>query len=387
MNYLVQFQINVFALLVLFVLFLFVHMSKIKTFGRKMISLVLVTSAVSIVVEPLTWIFDRMLFPGAYFLEYSTNFVLFMIGPIIGGMLMSYVDYRLFRDPQRVYGRVFYQHFSIVTFGLLIINFFTPVYFSINPETNGFSSGEYKFIHYMLLGAMYLFMLTFVIRHSSRISRKEALIYFICFFLPIIGMLIQLIDSKLHFSWTSIALGLLIVYVFLETTPSDEDFLTKLYNRRSFETHMQYLMQGRQTFGLIVFDLNYFKEINDQHGHKMGDEILINFSRALKQTFAKNGLAVRLGGDEFAVILDLNKSDFKNKSDNLNHQIQLLSDYLSRNVNPLISNLSYSYGYQEFEPGMSIDALYSAADQKMYRHKQHLKSQSRAAAHAFGTDG
>ncbi|NLW10843.1 MAG: GGDEF domain-containing protein [Clostridiaceae bacterium] len=365
MEYLVQFQINVYALTILLVIFLYVQGSKIMTFSRRLIKLVLITTTIAIIDEPLTWIFDRMMFPGAYFLEYSTNFILILIGPVIGGLLMSYVDYRLFRDPHRINSRFYYQHASLLTLGLLLLNFYQPVYFSINRETNGFSSGDYKWIHYVLLGLLYIYMLIFVSVNQKKATHKEILLYFLCFLFPVAGMLVQLLDSKLHFSWTSIVLGLLAIYIFLETTSSDQDYLTKLYNRRSFETHLQYLMQGKKPFGLVVFDLNFFKEINDQHGHKMGDEILVNFARDLKQSFAGTGLAVRLGGDEFAVIV---------QSDDIEKQISQLSKLLNENSNALISNLSYSYGYQEFVNGMSADTLYSSADHKMYRHKQQLKS-------------
>ena len=365
MSYLVQFQINIYALTILLVLFLYIQVSKIMTFSRMLIKMVLITTTIAIIVEPLTWIFDGMLFPGAFFLEYSTNFILFLIGPVIGGLLMSYVDYRLFRDPRRINSRFYYQHASVLTLGILILNFSRSVYFTVNPQTNGFSSGDYKCIHYVLLGLLYIYMLFFVSLNRKKATFREIMLYMLCFLFPVAGMLIQLVDSKLHFSWTSIVLGLLAIYIFLETTSSDQDYLTKLYNRRSFETHLQYLMQGKKPFGLVVFDLNFFKEINDQHGHKMGDEILVNFASALKQSFARTGLAVRLGGDEFAVVVQSNLID---------EQIKQLNYILSKNVNPLISNLSYSYGYQKFVNGMSADTLYSSADHKMYRHKQALKS-------------
>ena len=177
-------------------------------------------------------------------------------------------------------------------------------------------------------------------------------------------MLLQLANSKLHFSWTSIALALFVIYVFLESTPSDEDYLTKLYNRNSYDAYMQHLLQGNKQFTLIVFDLNYFKEINDKYGHEMGDYTLICFAKALKKTFAQKGLAFRLGGDEFAAIIE---------SGNVDSFIQMMKGFLQKNSNPLIKNLHFSYGYHSPMPGMTADELSNIADHKMYSQKKEMK--------------
>ncbi|PKL11531.1 MAG: GGDEF domain-containing protein [Spirochaetae bacterium HGW-Spirochaetae-8] len=365
MGYLIQFQINLFALTILIVLFLFIHMSQIRTFSTRLINQVLIATAFAIIDEPLTWVLDGKLFPGAYFLEYSTNVMLFLIGPIIGGLLMSYVDYRLFHDTVRIQRKWYYQHASILTAVILAVNYFHPLYFSVDFQTNSFHSGGFNLFHYAVLGGLYIYMFLFIIKHRKRATRKEALIYSIFFLLPIIGMLTQLLSSKLHFAWTSVVLGLLVIYVFLETIPSDEDYLTKLYNRKSFDTHLQYLIQSRKPFSLIVLDLDSFKEINDQYGHKIGDEVLIGFANALKHAFSPKGLVARLGGDEFAVFIH---------SDQIENQISELKAELRGLDDTLISNLSFSYGYHMMESDLTADALYTIADHKMYDQKKLMKN-------------
>lgn len=364
MKYLIQFQINVFALVILLILYIFMRQSRIKTFGKRLINLSLMTTAIAIIDEPLTWIFDGMHFEGAYFLEYSTNFLLFLIGPVIGGLLMSYVDFRLFHDRKRIYNRLLYQHASILTLVILVANIFVPIYFSIAVGTNSYSSGPFKIFHYGVLGLLYGYFFLFVTMNNKRISRGETLIYLIFFFIPIAGMLMQLVDSRLHFSWTSIAMGLLVIYVFLESTPSDEDYLTKLYNRNSFDSYLQHLIQGNISFGLMVFDLNHFKEINDRYGHKAGDETLVYFAKALKQVFSHEGLAFRLGGDEFAVISEI---------DGIDDRVKIVRQLLQQQVNPLINELRFSFGYTRCEQGMTADELSSIADAKMYAQKKEMK--------------
>lgn len=366
LRYLVQFQINIFALAILLSLFLFIRTSKLRTFTNRLIRWIIFATGCSIILEPLTWIFDRMTFPGAFFLEYSTNFLLFLIGPVIAGLLLSYVDYRIINDAARIRQRLFYQQGSIVTLAILLYNLYNPIYFRVNPETNGFSSGPLKELHYVLLGFSYLVMLYFLIRHWKKISLKEVLIYALCFLTPILGMVVQLFDSKLHFSWTSIVIGLFMVYLFLETMPSDEDYLTKLFNRRSYETELTYLVNNKKPFGILIFDLNDFKEINDIHGHHKGDEVLIHFANALGYVYSKDGLASRLGGDEFAVIL-------RGTQHQVETSINKVKSYIRRSEDPVLKSLTFSYGYEKFYMDMSVDSLYKQADQKMYLQKKALK--------------
>ncbi len=371
MDYLVQFQINIFALFILFSLYLFVRLSTVRTFSNRLFRVIIVTTAVSIVMEPLTWIFDKMLFRGAYFLEYSTNFILFLIGPVIGGLLLSYMDYRTYRNPRRVRQKFYYQQASLLTFFLLVINIFNPIYFAVNPVTNSFRSGDYKNLHYIILAGFYFYMFYFIVKNRKRTTLQESRIFLICFIAPIIGMVVQLFESKLHFSWTSIVVGLLIVYIFLEMTPSEEDYLTKLYNRKNYESQLTYFTQIRKPFGVAIFDLNYFKEINDKYGHQKGDEVLIAFGQGLKKTFDKYGLVSRLGGDEFAVIID-------GQYDNIDFIIKELSGVLEAHQDFVISNLEFSFGYQKHEEWISLDELYNLADHKMYAHKQHIKKNKMA---------
>ncbi|MGP4076281.1 hypothetical protein [Halobacillus sp. K22] len=104
MEYFVQFQLNVFAIVILAVLFMIMRTkSTVKSFSKKLLKMIMVAAAVAIIFEPLTWIFDRKLFSGAYVFEYSTNFILFLIGPVLGGLLLSYVDYHLFKNSSRIY--------------------------------------------------------------------------------------------------------------------------------------------------------------------------------------------------------------------------------------------------------------------------------------------
>lgn len=363
MDYIVQFQINIYAIMVLIVLYLIIKLkSKVETFGKKLLKLVLIGTAVAIIVEPLTWIFDRKTFYGAFLLEYSTNFILFMLGPVLAGLMLAYVDYHLFTAPKRIYRRFFYQHISLLTLLILLINLFYPIYFSVDPVHNIFQSGMFKPLHYLLLAGLYLYMALFVWRNRRRTQPYVLNIFFIFFILPILGMVIQMFESKLYFSWTSIVLGILAAYIFLETTSAEEDNLTKVYNRHSYELYVRHLMEDRKPFGVILFDLDRFKGINDQFGHDIGDRVLLAFAQALKEVFHTNALVSRMGGDEFVVVL-------RTEEDNIDSYIQEIKDLLRENEMKHVNELTFSYGYQRYSEAITADEMYTLVDKKMYKFK------------------
>lgn len=87
---------------------------------------------------------------------------------------------------------------------------------------------------------------------------------------------------------------------------SQTDPLTQLYNRRAAQERLAELMQNPAGYpiSVILLDLDFFKKINDNHGHLVGDRVLKKVSQVLRDSMRKNDLIARFGGEEFLLILD-----------------------------------------------------------------------------------
>lgn len=83
------------------------------------------------------------------------------------------------------------------------------------------------------------------------------------------------------------------------------DALTGVYNRATYMTKIDGILskRGNNTPGLLLVDLDNFKQANDQFGHAIGDKVLIETAKVLSQAVGKDGFVVRLGGDEFGIVV------------------------------------------------------------------------------------
>ena len=169
---------------------------------------------------------------------------------------------------------------------------------------------------------------------------------------------------------------------------AEQDHLTKIFNRKAFDRKIKYLekraLSHQKSIGLLYFDLNDFKQMNDTYGHEFGDEILIKFANKLKENIRGEDLAFRLGGDEFAVIVQYRVDVDEDVEDTLLFKINNLRDQLiSRvnknvNVNGINIPLSCSFGLALYPYNVDkIGGLMHFADTDMYEHKKTTKARSR----------
>lgn len=158
------------------------------------------------------------------------------------------------------------------------------------------------------------------------------------------------------------------------------DELTGLYNRRGFITlatqQIEISLRTMQGFVLYVMDVDYFKQINDQYGHQMGDQALIEVAQLMRKSFRHYDIIGRIGGDEFAVIALNIPEDMEKK---LKEKMELLIEERNKNTLELPAFpyvLSVSIGSVYYRPTTDILAfedLFRLADEALYQVKQNRR--------------
>ncbi len=152
---------------------------------------------------------------------------------------------------------------------------------------------------------------------------------------------------------------------------AERDHLTRLWNRRMFDRDLEEAVAGAERFlaplCLLLVDIDHFKTINDECGHQVGDDVLVNFSSVLNNGLREIDRTYRLGGDEFAVI-------FSGGGFEQSRMIaSRLHEYVGRNpylVEKERFQTTISGGLALFRPGESRAAFFKRADDLLYRAKR-----------------
>lgn len=167
---------------------------------------------------------------------------------------------------------------------------------------------------------------------------------------------------------------------------AERDPLTDLFNRRRFHEELDRLLAdaSRRKFdvGLLIFDLDGFKPINDDFGHQAGDEVLVTMSRQVGGIIRRNETFFRLGGDEFAVLVpDADEQGLFELARRIVEGVAALEFTFGEQSASLTASLGIAmYPYHAGD----AERLIAAADHAMYRSKSDGRNRWSIAAYGDG---
>lgn len=193
------------------------------------------------------------------------------------------------------------------------------------------------------------------------------------YILTILHKLNQEEISHLDFFVEETKIGFIRSILFKEAEElARKDGLTGLYLRRYFLSRLndELIRAARYNdrFSVIMFDIDFFKKVNDTYGHITGDFILKEIARIISDTVAEQGLCSRWGGEEFLVFIPYqSKKEVYALAENIRKTIEQYNFYFNdQNIKITISGGISSYP----EDATGIERLIELADQKLYKAKQ-----------------
>lgn len=149
------------------------------------------------------------------------------------------------------------------------------------------------------------------------------------------------------------------------------DFLTGISNRRAFmielEREHNHALRDKFPIGLVLTDIDFFKKINDTHGHAAGDEVLKAFSECLEKNSRKYDIVGRLGGEEFIIALPNTDAETTLQ---IAERIRKSVEMMKVRVDDKDLTITASFGVSVLLPEEdTIDAAITRADHAVYRSK------------------
>lgn len=187
----------------------------------------------------------------------------------------------------------------------------------------------------------------------------------------------QLSETIITATLVTIVLTNLLAYIFsfqtlkqnqLLTDLSIKDPLTNTRNRRALDEALQKVIskyqRNREVTSLILLDIDHFKDINDSHGHKIGDKLLVTVAELISQRIRTTDDLYRIGGEEF-VIMPVGANI--NEARELSEQLRIMIESSSQ-LSPF--KLTISLGVAEYQSGETGEHWLHRADKALYQAKR-----------------
>ena len=150
---------------------------------------------------------------------------------------------------------------------------------------------------------------------------------------------------------------------------AEHDELTGLINRNAFKVILKALKESNETVAFIMLDVDKFKEINDMHGHSVGDKVLKTVAQILESNFRSTDYAARLGGDEFAVVLSKCDEDLEKTKQMISAKMETVFNKLKEKSENEIPLTTLSCGIAVSKNGWN-ENLIEKADAALYEIKR-----------------
>lgn len=145
------------------------------------------------------------------------------------------------------------------------------------------------------------------------------------------------------------------------------DKLTQIYNRNMFhklmDTKIFMSQEEHKRFVFIIFDIDFFKKVNDVYGHLVGDDVLAKLSKTIKKHIRDGDIFARWGGEEFVLVFDVGIDKGEEIAESLRKIIE-------QEEFEEVGKITCSFGITEYRDGDTLDTMIQRADDALYKAKE-----------------
>lgn len=242
-------------------------------------------------------------------------------------------------------------------------------------ENNIYHRSDFYWIYIAFYSFSLILLFIEILYIGRKYQKRDFDVLILLFIFLGVGITFQMVNSEIRTTWITAAITVILFYLYYVNLLLQVDSLTGLLNRTCYETHVAGV---KHRTAVIVFDVDSFKDINDNYGHSYGDFALKKIASQILSAYSRKGLCYRTGGDEFCVILkkDALGENWERAIEELDMRFVSYLDK-ERQTAPLLPTIAI--GYAICEEGCDIAKALDLADARMYEnkseHKQKIKGE------------
>lgn len=144
------------------------------------------------------------------------------------------------------------------------------------------------------------------------------------------------------------------------------DPLTELANRRMMMKRLKQEFEGNGTCSVAMVDVDHFKLVNDEYGHQIGDDVLVELGQLMSNILGEDGYIGRWGGEEFLVLFSEKDREYAHQ---VMEKVRTAVEQLALSFENKPLKTSVSIGISQYRDGDTIDSLLTRADDALYSAK------------------
>ena len=254
---------------------------------QKMFLTLVIANILILIFDSMQWIVDGK--PGSisHYVNLTSNALYYMLQILPCGLWCFYVRYQIKMDVKEMMrAELLLKIPFLVNVVISILSCFYGLYFFVD-NMNYYHRGSLFWLSVVLTYGYFLYATIFVLINRKK-TEKNIIISLMLFPLPpLIGSIIQVLHYGYAFIWSGAALSLIMIYINIQKNQLYTDHLTGLYNRRLLDIHLTDCLKNNtkpSSIGVIMIDIDKFKNINDTFGHLIGDQALVETANALKKS-------------------------------------------------------------------------------------------------------
>lgn len=363
-------------LIVVFTLYSTYKNTKFKNITNTIFAFLGIVLIITLIAEALGWLIDKTESPYLMKLNIIVNMLIYAITPLNAFLLTLYLHSIIFTYTKLSKKWAVFSIPLLINLAITITNPILKLYFYVD-ETNTYHRASFFYVMVLISYTYIVFFIIYLFVNKKQVKRNDFYAFLVLMLFPITGGIIQTLYYGVGLIWPFFSITYMGFNLIIQQAIITNDYLTGIKNRGSLDRELEIMITTAKIknsgfFG-VMFDLDYFKEVNDTYGHSEGDELLKAFSNILSATFRRSECVARLGGDEFMVLIEhYDNFDINNILKRLNENI--------RNFNETSQKpwkIAMSCGVLYFDPKLSMDRqiFYKKIDEQLYNDKKkHRKS-------------